>query len=175
MREDVIERLADYLLKNLPSDPIKLIHVLGGRIDYDLAEPHISASIRKDGEFFVVNINERYDKKDSKFKKQVLLHCIGHLFLHMKFKLDDEEWLKEEGVYVDSPYYNPIYKYTKEDDEADFFMRAMLLPKNLFTEKLLEFTKDGMVSLDKLAKYFKTSICQVQERAKELRLVKADY
>lgn len=127
---DYIKKLADIIRQslNLPNDACitektleELLQNLGGKITYKKLDRDIEGRIikGKNNKFQIV-VNENIPQKEMCLK---IAEELGHLFLHMGFIIDDEQWEKS-NEYVDSVYHR--IGYSKEAYEANYFARVLL-------------------------------------------------
>jgi Zn-dependent peptidase ImmA (M78 family) len=92
------------------------------------------------------------DMPDSR-KAFTLAHELGHHFLHEsdKLRLDDLDYSKDD-------------KDTKEESEANYFAASLLVPKDLFVQKL-----DEGLDTEELAKYFQVSPLMIRNRTRWIK------
>lgn len=94
-----------------------------------------------------------------------IAHEIGHLFLHMGYKINDELWAQQNS--------NPYYRNgtTQDEYQANEFAAAFLMPEQEYIEKLEELTENGQVNACELAAYFNVSIEAATNRGKFLNCI----
>jgi DUF955 len=127
---DYIKELADVVRKylNLSDDTCEttksledLIERLGGKITYEKLDRDIEGQIIKgENNTFHIIINKNIQKKEICLK---ISEELGHLFLHMGFIIDENQWEKTDN-YIDSVYYR--IGYSKEEYEANYFAKLLL-------------------------------------------------
>ena len=161
------------LINNLTQDIIDLYNIqipiqnindvvmaLGGRIEESIDINNMSdGSIRKQDNGFIVYV---LPFQSSERKKITIAHELGHLFLHMGYKINSELWNKQENA----TYYragDSLIEY-----QANEFAAALLMPKKLYKEIMDQYTIGNKVETDKIASYFGVSISAASNRGKFL-------
>ena len=129
-----IRRLANIIRKQLDipnKSPLTremleyLITSLDGKLDFQELNPDIIAQINKiDNNKFEIIINKNISEEDKSLK---IAEELGHLFLHMGFITNDEQWSKNKK-YTDSVYYR--IGYSIEAYEANCFAKVLLNSKD---------------------------------------------
>lgn len=161
------------LINNLTQDIIDLyniqipiqnindvVTVLGGRIEESVDIDNMSnGSIRKQDEGFVIYVSPFQSAERKKF---TIAHELGHLFLHMGYKINSELWNKQENA-----------TYYRADDslmeyQANEFAAALLMPKKVYKDIMNQYTVGNKVKTNKVADYFGVSISVASNRGKYL-------
>lgn len=161
------------LINNLTQDIIELFQIttpiiniereinkLGGSIEVNCNIASISnGNIRKQGDSFVIIISPFQSSE----RKKLTIACeIGHLFLHMGYKINSELWNRQENaIYYRSK--NIAFEY-----QANEFATALLMPKNKYREVIDKYTRNNIVDTKKVANYFGVSVSIASIRGKNL-------
>lgn len=162
------------LINNLTQDIIDLYDIqipiqniddvvekLGGRIEENFNIDNMSdGSIRKQNDSFIIFVSPFQSLERRKF---TIAHELGHLFLHMGYKINSDLWNSQENA----TYYragDSLAEY-----QANEFAAALLMPKKKYKEKMDECTIDGCkVETGKIADYFGVSVSAASNRGKFL-------
>lgn len=135
-----------------------VVHVLGGSIwgDYTVS----GSVIEKIGDYFRIIIDrDNYNSYRGRF---IIAVELGHLFLHMGYKIDYDRWSSiSDGRYVrlwDSEEYSLAYE----------FASSFLMPVGLFYSRVGKETHDGVVDIPKLSNYFQVNELSILNRMKTL-------
>lgn len=134
---------------------------LGGRIEESNDLSLVAdGAVKKEGENgFVICVPKDQIETRRNF---TVAHEIGHLFLHMGYKVNEALWAEQD----ENPYYR---KGTTEDEyQANEFAAAFLMPEEEYGQKLRELTTDGMVNIHEVADYFNVSVEAATNRGKFL-------
>lgn len=101
-------------------------------------------------------------------RRFTIAHELGHLFLHMKYLINDDYWSKikiGEGFSRNKEGSYPLY-----EQQANYFAAAFLMPVDRFY-KIAEDTSDiEFYDVNEIAKRFNVSITAVKIRGKDLQL-----
>jgi len=165
--------LADYIrekldIQNHDFDIVDVVrNRLNGTIEYfsfaDVLKGRREEEIAKvTDESFEIRINETNANTRQRFS---IAHELGHLFLHMGFGSD--KW--RETAIGDSRQRKPGH-YASEEEDANEFAAAFLMPKSDFEEAAKKSLKDGRYSLEVIAKQFAVSEDAVLYRGRNLQL-----
>ena len=87
---------------------------------------------------------------------------LGHLFLHMGFKTDNECW----GAQNQTIYRH--FRTTEQEYQANEFAAALFMPKNEYRQVLDLFSQNNRVDVNKVAKYFNVSVSAAVTRGQFL-------
>lgn len=106
---------------------------------------------------FTIYIDKKYITNNV-VRVELLIHELAHILLH------------ENEI----PYGTAIGKDTgtwEQEQEANFFVRAFLIPENLFIKALGEYSRnDGTVNLEGFSKKFGVNQQLIVERGHDLRI-----
>lgn len=161
------------LINNLTQDIIELYKIqipiqnindvvtaLGGRVEESIDIDNMSdGSIRKQDNGFIIYVSPFQGLERRKF---TIAHELGHLFLHMGYKINSELWDKQENA----TYYragDSLMEY-----QANEFAAALLMPKEEYKSVMERYTIGNQVETDKIANYFGVSISAASNRGKFL-------
>lgn len=161
------------LINNLTQDIIDLYNIqipiqninevvtaLGGHVEEGIDIDNMSdGSIRKQDNGFVIYVSPFQSTERRKF---TIAHELGHLFLHMGYRINMDLWNKQKNA----TYYrsgDSLMEY-----QANEFAAALLMPKKVYKEKMDKYTIGDKVETDKIASYFGVSISAASNRGKFL-------
>lgn len=143
-------------------DMKEVVKILGGDIEF--CNDVIDGCIEKKGNSFVIRLSENI--RNQLRMRFTIAHELGHLFLHMGYKIAPNIWNK-----VNTDSYNR-FGFSKEEAQANEFAAAFLMPKNLYVEELKKcIDMDGYVDIKKLANFFKVSQLAAVNRGKNLNVI----
>lgn len=135
-----------------------VVHVLGGSVWED--DSVSGSGIEKIGNYFRI-IMSKYDYSSYKDRFSVAVE-LGHLFLHMGYKIDYDRW----GSIPDGKY---VRVWNSEEHALAYdFASSFLMPVGLFLYRVRKEVHDGVVDVTKLSKYFQVSELSVINRMKTL-------
>lgn len=172
-RREAINELAynlhDILNLEIPVEIEKIPEALGGELQYvDSLEDGMEAKIERlsseNEKKFRITLQREACEKRRRFS---IAHELGHLFIHMKYLIDQKEWDKSQE-YKDSVYYR--YGYGTEENEANEFAGAFLMPEKQFIKFANENFQQGKYYLDPIAEHFNVSVPAVKTRGRWLGL-----
>lgn len=161
------------LINNLTQDIIDLYNIqipiknindvvttLGGRVEETMDIDTMSdGSIRKQDDGFIIYISPF---QSSERKKFTIAHELGHLFLHMGYRISSELWNKQKNA----TYYrsgDSLMEY-----QANEFAAALLMSKETYKKIMDQYTIENKVETDKVADYFGVSVSAASNRGKFL-------
>ena len=161
------------LINNLTQDIIDLYNIqipiqnidevvkkIGGRVEESLdIDNMFDGSIRKQDDGFIIYISPFQSTERRKF---TIAHELGHLFLHMGYRINSDLWNKQ----MDATYYragDSLLEY-----QANEFAAALLMPKKIYKVIMDQHTIGNEVETDKIASYFGVSISAASNRWKFL-------
>lgn len=165
MLRDKINELASTVLRCYEITPpiadiAKEVEKLGGEIKEDCSLGVFSdGKIEKQGDSFSISVPT---SQSSARKNFTIAHELGHLFLHMGYKIDKELWESPE---------NKVYNRSGDSEfelQANEFAAAFLMPKELYKKVMDENTVGNTVYIAKVAKFFNVSIDAASYRGKWL-------
>lgn len=161
------------LINNLTQDIIDLYNIqipiqnindivmaLGGHVEKSIDIDNMSdGSIRKQDNGFIIYVSPFQSPERN---KSAIANELGHLFLHMGYKINPELWNKQKNG-----------TYYKSDDllkeyQANEFAAALLMPKKVYKEIMNQYTIGNKVETNKVADYFGVSISAASNRGKFL-------
>ena len=121
-----------------------------------------NSDVMKQNDRFVIYIPSSYSTERKRF---AVAQELGHLFLHMGYKISPKLWDNERNmVYYESR--SPLEEY-----QANDFADALLMPKNVYKKVLEQYTTGGKVQTAKIAEYFGVSVSTAYSRGKSLGLL----
>lgn len=138
-----------------------VVTTLGGYIEEENKDICDSA-IRKQNDGFVIYMPSSYNVERKQF---AIAQELGHLFLHMGYKISPKLWNKQKNM----AYYES--KYPLEEYQANEFARALLMPKDVYKKVLDQYTVGNKVQTAKIAEYFGVSVSTAYSRGKSLGLL----
>lgn len=138
-----------------------VVTALGGYIE-ESTDICNSGGIKKQNDGFVIYIPSFYSADRKQF---AVAQELGHLFLHMGYKISPKLWGKQKNmVYYES-------KYPLEEYQANDFAEALLMPKDVYKKVLDQYTVGNKVQTTKIAEYFGLSVSTAYSRGKSLGLL----
>ena len=156
-------------------DIYKLITSLGGSIEersHSTSRLAKNARVEKKGDSFVIYVKQKGDIANVRFA----IACeLGHLFMHMKFKIDNSVFYSLEdhcNAFDDIKTYTQQFRRMYE--EVEFFASELLIPSSSFIEmfnKLSEDDIDETILMTSLAKHFNVGYESVFYRSRGLGLL----
>lgn len=163
MTQDIID---DYEISIPITNIEEVVHKLGGSIRESSSVDFLAdGSVRRDGDKFLIIISPFQSEERKKF---TIAHELGHLFLHMGYRINDELWDGTE----DSTYYcseESLLEY-----QANEFAAALLMPEKKYKEIMdkNKNVKENIVYTNKIAEYFRVSVSAASSRGKFLGYLK---
>ena len=137
-----------------------VVTMLGGHIEEN--KNICDSAIRKQNDGFVIYMPFSYSAERKRF---AVAQELGHLFLHMGYKISPKLWGKQKNmVYYES-------KYPLEEYQANDFAEALLMPKDVYKKVLDQYTVGNKVQTAKIAEYFGVSVSVAYSRGKSLGLL----
>ena len=161
-----IESLTDAIRREYkvttPVDFNMLVEKLGGEIISSDSWEDPEASIVKTGDSsFRILIQEDKPENRKRFSKA---HELGHLFVHMGYKLDEKLWA---SMPVGAKY--PRFGNSEEEREAHYFAAALLMPKDEFLRKCYEVTnEERKCDVQTISEHFGVSFDAALNRGRDL-------
>lgn len=161
------------LINNLTQDIIDIFNIeipikdidlvvtkLGGHIEENQSFNDFSdGNIRKQDDGFVIYVSPFQTKERRRF---TIAHELGHLFLHMGYKIDKELWNEQKNA----TYYrsgDSLMEY-----QANEFAAALLMPQKKYKEIMEKYSVGNKVRTDEIANYFGVSVSAASNRGKFL-------
>ena len=144
----------------------KLVEKMGGTIVFENLKYDHNHIIKTGNESFVIKINSRYIQKDEKNKdkhiKWMIANELGHLFLYMGYKTNNELW---KSIQIKKEYHTHLL----ELDNVSIFKDSLFMPRNDFTRIIEKYkTKDNTIDPQKIADYFNIGYGDVINRGRVL-------
>lgn len=138
-----------------------VVERMGGRI---MENPSIDGfsdgKIRKTGlGTFSIEVSPFQTEERRNF---TIAHELGHLFLHMGFKNNEDKWKKQDNT----PYYRN--GNSEAEYQANEFAAAFLMPRPEYKKIMDKYTDGNLVNTSEVAKYFHVSIDAAANRGKWL-------
>ncbi|MGP1434026.1 MAG: ImmA/IrrE family metallo-endopeptidase [Catonella sp.] len=149
-----------YEIKSPITNIVEEVEKLGGKIKVDSSLGIFSdGRIEKENNSFSISIpiNQTSERKNF-----TIAHELGHLFLHMGYKINDDLWEKSDNKVFNRKGNSEI------EIQANEFAAAFLMPKEKYKEIMDENTVGNTVYIAKVAKYFNVSIDAASYRGKWL-------
>lgn len=161
------------LINNLTQDIIDLyniripieninnvVMILGGSVEESIDIDNMSdGSVRKQDNGFIIYVSPF---QSSERKKFTIAHELGHLFLHMGYRINSDLWNKQKNA----TYYrsgDSLMEY-----QANEFAAALLMPQKEYKKIMDQYTIGNKVETDKVADYFGVSVSAASNRGKFL-------
>lgn len=149
------QNLQDIFNITLPVDVHEIVKKLEGNIIYfPKNEDELSGRIQNTSEenndyHFILHVPKDLEEKEERYR---IAHLLGHLFLHMHFLIDEDDW-KKKTEFVDSIYEQ--YGYLVLENEANEFARSLLLPSHELTMSVYaNADKRQVVDMERLEELF---------------------
>lgn len=145
-------------------DMENVVKALGGRVEISCdIENVIDGSLQREGDGFKIFISLFQSEERKRF---TIAHELGHLFLHMGYKIDDRLWNETENL----TYYrsgSSVLEY-----EANEFAAAFLMPEDIYKKVMNQNLDGNVVNTSKIAEFFGVSILAASNRGKFLGYLK---
>lgn len=135
----------------------EIVEKLGGTIQKEAF--FSDGAVEKEGNGFKIIVSPFQDEKRERF---TIAHELGHLFLYMGYRTNNELWEKQENN-----IYHRIGNSEKEY-QANEFAAAFLMPATEYLSVLNKVAEGNMVDTSKIAEYFNVSIEAAANRGKFL-------
>lgn len=138
-----------------------IVRMIGGNVVEDSSlQSFADGKIRKSGrESFEIIISPCQGEGR---KNWVIARALGHLFLHMGYKSDQERW-DAQGQMV--PYRCGKVELERQ---ANAFAAAFLMPEKDYRRVMEQYTDSNMVDTAAVARYFHVSISAAADRGRGL-------
>lgn len=131
-----------------------VIEKLGGNIQN--TSSFSNGTIEKVGEGFIIFVPPTHDERRKRF---AIAHELGHLFLHMGYKINCELWENNFEYRLET---------AEKEYQANEFAAAFLMPKSKYLTVLKRIKKGNVVDVSKIAEYFNVSVEAADSRGKSL-------
>lgn len=134
-----------------------IVEVLGGVIQKETS--FSDGTVKREGDGFRIIVFPYQDEKRERF---TIAHELGHLFLHMGYRTNQELWEKQEN--------NICYRIENSEKEyqANEFAAAFLMPASKYLDVLKKVAENNVVDTSKIAEYFNVSVEAASNRGKFL-------
>lgn len=161
MINNIAEDVIDTYDIHIPIHNINdVVTALGGYLDESV--DICNSNVIKQNDGFVIYIPSSYSAERKQF---AVAQELGHLFLHMGYKISQKLWNKQKNmVYYESK--SPLEEY-----QANDFADALLMPKDIYKKVLEQYTTGSKVQTAKIAEYFGVSVSTAYSRGKSLGLL----
>lgn len=161
----IINSLTEDLIRiyniHMPINGISnVVSAFGGYIEE--IPDDLCGGIKKQNDRFVIYVPSFYSAEKKRF---AVAQELGHLFLHMGYKISPKLWGKQKNmVYYES-------KYPLEEYQANDFAEALLMPKYVYKKVLDQYTVGNKVQTARIAEYFGVSVSTAYSRGNLLGLL----
>lgn len=143
----------------------KVVKDMGGKV---IENPYIDGfsdgKIRKTGSnSFQIEVSPYQTEERRNF---TIAHELGHLFLHMGFRTNDEIWEQQNCKF----YYrngNSALEY-----QSNEFAAALLMPQDEYERIMYDNIEGNLVNTSEIARYFHVSVDAAANRGKWLGYLK---
>ncbi|UZP03334.1 ImmA/IrrE family metallo-endopeptidase [Clostridium botulinum] len=167
---DIIDEIAEKIrvILSISEDAFDIedvIRVLNGNIEFNPFCDSEALVVKSSKNSFTIQLSDNSNFKRMRFS---IAHELGHLFLHMKYLINQEVW---DDVDIGMSHArNSNLPYSVIEFEANEFAAAFLMPKNRFLE-IANNTSDGSYYYpEKIASHFNVSSQSVKIRGRVLGL-----
>jgi DUF955 len=149
-----------YEISTPVTDIAKEVQKLGGTIKDDATLGiYDDGKIEKQDDSFAIIIPANVSNSSKNF---TVAHELGHLFIHMGYKINKELWKScKNGIY--NKHDTPELEF-----QANEFAAAFLMPEETYVKIMRENAAEKAVNIPKIAKYFNVSIDNASYRGKAL-------
>lgn len=141
------------------SDIDEVVRTIGGIVrENELLSEYSDGYIRKIDDRFEIVVSKQQPERRRNF---TVAHELGHLFLHMGYKIDPNKWEQQQSTY---------YRKGNSDEEyeANEFAAALLMPKKEYKKVMDKHTEGNIVYTSKVADEFNVSVNAASNRGKWL-------
>lgn len=138
-----------------------VVRTLGGTLREEASI--FDGTIMKCGNSFQIRLSTFQDRLRKRF---TIAHELGHLFLHMGFKTNDEIWNSMDN--------NKYYRFGSSEREyqANEFAASLLMPEKMYINTVIEHAEGNIVDISIIANIFQVSIEAASNRGKFLGILK---
>ncbi|EOC99332.1 ImmA/IrrE family metallo-endopeptidase [Caldisalinibacter kiritimatiensis] len=142
----------------------EVVKELGGKLVVDPFAIDEACVIKSGEESFEIILDPFITNE--RRKRFSIAHEIGHLILHMKYKVNEEQW---KQIPLGNKYNrNTNIPYSKLEKEANEFAGAFLMPKDRFLTVAEDTSEDNFYCIDKISNRFNVSEEAVKVRGRIL-------
>ena len=174
----VEEIILEYKISIPIEDMSKVVNRIGGRVEYINNANHlINGTIRKEKDSFVIYVESYKNCQQQNFS---IAHDLGHVFIHMGYKIDSKLWSK----YKDGEYFAPTL--WDQVNTANKFAYSLLMPRKYYKEYIKSYIEcretsghpeiyNTHLNVKSVAVHFGVSISAAHERGKLLGFLKDPF
>ncbi|MBS6396657.1 MAG: ImmA/IrrE family metallo-endopeptidase [Clostridiales bacterium] len=147
------------------SDIVHVVNIMGGEVIEDPSIDGFSdGRIRKTSPTtFEIAVSPFQTEERRNF---TIAHELGHLFLHMGFRTNEEHWRMQDNI----PYYRN--GSSELEYQSNEFAAAFLMPPEKYKQVMDENTEGNLVNTYEVARYFNVSVDAAANRGKWLGYLK---
>ena len=149
--DNLAEAVIDAYGITIPIDNIEdVVKKIGGEIveKADLDDLYDGTIRKVDQSSFSIVISPFQSEGRKAF---TVAHELGHLFLHMDFRINDDKWNNQmKGFYRNND--------AETNYQANEFAKAFLMPEEEYGEILNRYTKGNRVNIKEVANHFHVAI-----------------
>lgn len=169
--ELVEEIISEYKISIPIEDMSKVVNRIGGKVEYINNVNHlINGTIRKEKDSFVIYVDSYKNCQQQNFS---IAHDLGHVFIHMGYKIDSKLWDKHK----DGEYFAPTL--WDQVNTANKFAYSLLMPRKYYKEYIKSYIEcremsghpeiyNTHLNVESVAVHFGVSISAAHERGKLL-------
>lgn len=161
--------LSEHRISNIPINPLQIAKSLNIDVtNAEFVESNISGMISKVGNTFTIYV--KHDDPPNR-KRFTIAHELGHYFLHLKYKKEDETFVDKDINFFRGKATESSENRNKEV-EANRFAAELLMPADFIKR---EWDNSNVRSVDFLAKKFQVSPSAMGYRLVNLGLIQRGY
>lgn len=174
----VEEIISEYKISIPIEDMSKVVNRIGGRVEYiNNVNRLINGTIRKEKDSFVIYVELYKNRQQQNFS---IAHDLGHVFIHMGYKIDNKLWDK----YKDGEYFAPTF--WDQVNTVNKFAYSLLMPRKHYKEYIKSYIEccdmsgypeiyNAHLNIESVAVHFGVSISAAHERGKLLGFLKDPF
>lgn len=167
----VEEIISKYKISIPIEDMSKVVSQIGGRVEYiGNVNRLINGTLKKEKDSFVIYVESYKNRQQQNFS---IAHDLGHVFIHMGYKIDNKLWSK----YKDGEYFAPTL--WDQVNTANKFAYSLLMPRKHYKEYIKSYIEcretsghpeiyNTHLNVKSVAVHFGVSISAAHERGKLL-------
>lgn len=164
----MINKIADAIRKqyNVSTPIIDFKDLIENKLNGELKEENFlpefaDARIEKKGDSFIISVLQNANESRKRFS---IAHELGHLFIHMGYKISEETWENSDNVFnrLDSG---------ELEFQANEFAAALLMPEEKFIKVMNDNYNKGSYNMENVAEYFNVSLEAAINRGRWLNLL----
>ena len=120
-------------------------------------------TVAKEGDSFVIAISPNETESQRRF---TLARALGHVFLHMGFRINPMVWGKlKDGEFI-------RFDSVPAEYQANEFALALFMPKGEYVAYVDTLKAKGMVDVRDVAKHFNVTFENALQRGRRLEVIK---